>query len=474
MIEKIAQKIDQKWDEEIQKAIEDFVRIPALSIAFDQNWEKNGWLDQAVDYAQSWAQGLDIPGIKLQKIKLKGASPCLFAEIPGTGKKANDKTVFFYGHLDKQPPSLGWDENKSAWNPVVENGCLYGRGSADDGYAWFCSLSAIKALDAEGIDRPRCVALFETAEESGSQNYEQYLEMIQKKLGDIGLVVVLDSSCGDYDRLWITQSLRGMVSGELKVKVLKHGVHSGEAGGYVPSSFMIIRQLLDRIEDSKTGKILGNSFQVSVPKEVQEETQKNSHILGCYIDQSYPWNASTKRMIDKMDEVILNRAWGSSLSVVGCDGIPDVESAGNVLRPYTTLKLSLRLPPTADAKLAAKSLSDTLTANAPFGAEVSFDKVGFGSGFYAERKSDWLADAIRESSEKLWNNPPVYFGIGASIPLLSMFQKIWPQASFVVAGVLGPKSNAHGPNECLNIAYAKKLTTSVAHIVACMPVDADQ
>lgn len=471
MLDKIFDNVCSHWDSRVQAAIEDFVRIPALSINFDENWEKNGVLSDALKFAQQWAETLDFEGITFETLKADGMPPCLFADIPGTGSKADGKTVFLYGHLDKQPPNVGWDENKSAWEPVVENGRLYGRGAADDGYSWFCSLAAVKALDELGIDRPRCVALFETAEESGSEHYEAYLESVKDRLGDVGLVLVLDSSCGDYDRLWLTQSLRGFVLGELEVGVLEHGVHSGEAGGLVPSSFMIARQLLDRIEDSRNGKVIGGAFNTDIPEAVVEQTRDVVNVLGNGLNDAYPWRGGTSSLNADPLENMLSRNWKPSLSVIGCSGIPDCQSAGNVLRPYTTLKLSMRIPPTVNAENAIEALGKVLTENAPFGADVKFRPQSAGNGFFAPLPPAWLEKAYRESSNKFWNADPAYMGIGASIPLLGYFAETWPGAAFMVSGVLGPESNAHGPNEFLELTFAKRLTASVADVIGSMPTE---
>jgi acetylornithine deacetylase/succinyl-diaminopimelate desuccinylase-like protein len=93
----------------------------------------------------------------------------IFFEIPATAAAVRSTdTVLLYGHLDKQPEFNGWRNDLGPWTPKYENGLLYGRGGADDGYAVYAAITAIEALDAQGIPRPRCVGLIETCEESGS------------------------------------------------------------------------------------------------------------------------------------------------------------------------------------------------------------------------------------------------------------------------------------------------------------------
>lgn len=219
MLKKIYNKVTHEWDTSVEEALKSFIRLPALSPDFDKKWEENGVLLKALEDAQAWAEKQGIKGLRCEIIKDDGFTPCLFVEVDATSDKKFERSVFFYGHLDKQPPNEGWDPDKSAWEPVIQNGRLYGRGAVDDGYAFYTSLAAVKALQTLGIPHPRCVGLFETCEESSSRHYESYLKEAEQKLGDIGLVIALDSCCGDYDRLWVTSSLRGMLGARLKFEL---------------------------------------------------------------------------------------------------------------------------------------------------------------------------------------------------------------------------------------------------------------
>ena len=326
----------------------------------------------------------------------------------------------------------------------------------------------MKALQELNISHPRCVGLFETCEESGSAHYETYLKHVEEQLGAIGLVVALDSSCGDYDRLWITNSLRGMIGGAIKVEVLKEGVHSGEVSGIVPSSFMILRSLLDRVEDSKKGKVIGIPFHTVLTSDILKQSKKIAKILGDKAWEQFPWAGETSPLCNEPMECILRRNWEPALTVTGADGIPSVENGGNVLRPWTKIKIGMRLPPNVEASLASQAFKDVVTAHPPFNAKVDYEPVVMSNGWVAKEPKKWLKKSFKKASKSLWGNDFCYLGMGASIPLLNVFSREWPSAEFVVAGVLGPKSNAHGPNEFLHIDYAQKLTASVAYIIAKM------
>jgi len=466
------------WDSEVVPALVDYIGVPAKSPMFDPDWAKNGHIDRVVRDAAAWVEGKKAAGLKLEVVRLEGRTPVIFFEVPGT-KPGCDDTVVFYGHLDKQPEFNGWRSDLGPWTPKIEDGKLYGRGGADDGYAIYAAVTSILALDAQGLPRPRCVGLIETCEESGSGDLPVYLDALRARLGRVSLVVCLDSGAGNYDQLWLTTSLRGNVTGTLKVEILSEGIHSGDASGLVPSSFRILRQVLDRLEDSRTGRLLPASFHCHVPGSRLDQTRATAAILGDEVWKRMPWvcgadgSPALPTTTDPV-EGLLNRTWRPTLSVTGVDGIPQLTSAGNVLRPYTAFKLSLRLPPLVDGHEAAVALKTLLEDNAPYNAKVTFEPDGragaWGStGWNAPELSSWLEAALNAASKSHFGAPVGYIGQGGTIPLMSMLQKGFPAAQMVVCGVLGPKSNAHGPNEFLHIDYGKRLTAAVAQVIAAHP-----
>jgi acetylornithine deacetylase/succinyl-diaminopimelate desuccinylase-like protein len=474
----LAAYADAAWDERIVPALMNYIEVPAKSPMFDAAWAEHGLLDRVTRDAAAWVESRKVAGLKLEVVRLEGRTPLIFFDIPATKADAQD-TVLLYGHLDKQPEFNGWRRDLGPWTPKYENGLLYGRGGADDGYAVYAAISAIEALDQQGTPRPRCVGLIETCEESGSPDLPAYLEALKGRLGNVGLVVCLDSGAGNYDQLWLTTSLRGMVSGVLKVEILSEGVHSGDASGVVPSSFRILRQVLDRLEDSKTGTLLPQSFHCEIPASRQAQVQATAAILKDEVWKRFPWacgadgGATLPTTTDPV-QALLNRTWRPTLSVTGVEGFPDLGNAGNVLRPYTAFKLSLRLPPLVDGNEASLKLKALLEDNAPYNAKVTFQADGRAgalgaTGWNAPELSSWLETALNDASMAHWGAPLGYIGQGGTIPLMSMLQKGFPKAQMMVCGVLGPKSNAHGPNEFLHVPYGKKLTAAVAQVIAACP-----
>ena len=469
---------DRLWDDEIVPALKRYIEVPAKSPMFDPEWASHGYVDRVVRDAAAWVEGKKLPGLRLEVVRLEGRTPVILFEVPAT-KAGSTDTVLLYGHLDKQPEFNGWRSDLGPWTPKYEDGKLYGRGGADDGYAVYASLAAIMALDAQGIPRPRCVGLIESCEESGSFDLPHYLEALKPRLGNVSLVVCLDSGAGNYDQLWLTTSLRGMVSGVLKVEILTEGVHSGDASGLVPSSFRIMRQVLDRLEDSKTGALLPESFHCEIPATRVKEAQASAAILKEEVYKRFPWACGADGALalpttTDPAQALLNRTWRPTLSVTGVDGFPELGSAGNVLRPYTAFKLSLRLPPLVDGHEASMKLKQLLEDNAPYNARVTFHPDGRAgqlgaTGWSAPELAPWLHDALNAASTAQFGAPVGFIGQGGTIPLMSMLAKGFPKAQMMVCGVLGPKSNAHGPNEFLHVPYGKKLTASVAQVMAACP-----
>jgi acetylornithine deacetylase/succinyl-diaminopimelate desuccinylase-like protein len=478
--------VSQQWDNDLVPRITDYIRVPAKSPMFDASWATHGYLAQVIKSAEAWAQSQRerspaLAQMKLEIVSIDGKTPCIFFDVPATGGLSGDKTVLFYGHLDKQPEMTGWREDLGPWQPKLEDGKLYGRGSADDGYAIYAALTVIAAIDMQGATRPRCVGLIETCEESGSPDLPHYLNLLSPRLGDVKLVAGLDSGCGNYDQLWVTTSLRGLAGGVLTVEILDEGVHSGNASGIVPSSFRIARKLLNRLDDVDTGRVLIPELHADIPQERVEQAKAAGNILGDQVWQQFPWvscdhtpggtpvpigfaQPTTKDPV----EAILNRTWRPALSVVGASGIPGVEMAGNVLRPKTSLKLSLRLPPTVDGEAASRKLKQVLEADPPYNARVSFHDERGATGWNAPVTAPWLAALADRASMSAYGKPSAWMGEGGTIPFMNMLGEKFPLAQFLITGVLGPKSNAHGPNEFLHVDYAKKITVAVAQIVAGM------
>lgn len=453
--------VNEFWDKSILPTLQDYIRIPNKSPLFDSEWKKNGYMDKAIALLSSWCKDHAIDGMKLDIIEIENRTPIIFLEILGS----TEDTILLYGHLDKQPEMTGWDSDLGPWKPVIKGDRLYGRGSADDGYALFASLAAIKSLKSQNLPHARCIILIEACEESGSKDLPYYIEALEKRIGNPSLVICLDSGCGNYDQLWITTSLRGVIGGVLNIEVLKQGVHSGSGSGIVPSCFMVLRQLLNRIEDETNGAILLKDLFVEIPEQRVQQAKLTANVLKQDV-HSYPFSANVKPILENLSELLLNRTWRPALSVTGADGLPKPENAGNVTIPWIKIKLSMRIPPTCDSKSALELLKSTLENNPPFGAKVSFDIKEASSGWNAPLENEWLTTACKNASTNYFGKDAVYMGEGGSIPFMGMLGKKFPKAQFLITGVLGPESNAHGPNEFLHIPTGKKLTCCIAEVIS--------
>jgi len=463
--DQLLKTVNSFWDHHITPTLTEYIKIPNKSPSFDPNWEKNGFMKEVLDLAVDWTNEHKPKKSKLYVKQSKRRTPVLLVDIPGE----LDGNILMYGHLDKQPEMEGWQEGKGPWIPVLENGKLYGRGGADDGYALFASICAVNSLLEQNIKLPRILILIEFCEESGSPDLPHYMNLCSDLIGSPDLVVCLDSGAGDYKRFWTTTSLRGLIGASLRVDVLTEGVHSGGASGHVPSSFRIARQLLSRIEDQDTGEVLLDELKTDIPNYRLNETEKFVSILGNEVVEEFPWKENMKPSSEDNVEGVLRRTWRPALSVVGADGLPPSANAGNVLRPYTKLQLSMRIPPMVDPIKAQKALRKVITENPPYQSKITLDFEEGAWGWNAPETEGWLSSAMEKYSKIFYGESSCSLCEGGTIPFMAMLGEQFPKAQFVITGVLGPGSNAHGPNEFLHIPYAKKLTACVASILSDFP-----
>lgn len=453
--------INTVWDDSVLSTLMSYIEIPNKSPMFDPHWQQHGHMEKAVALLAAWVEQHRPHHATIDVLTSPGKTPCLVIDVPGNV----DETVLLYGHLDKQPEMSGWAHGLGPWQPVLKDNRLYGRGGADDGYALFASVLAINALQQQAIPHARCIILIEASEESGSVDLPYYMDRLAPEIGEPSLIVCLDSGAGNYEQLWMTTSLRGNIVGELTVEVLSEGVHSGNASGIVPDSFRIARQLLNRIEDENSGQLLLPSLQVTIPPSRITQARHCADVLGEGVKAAFPFQLGAKAMAEDACQLILNRTWRGALTVTGASGLPALEDAGNVLRPKTTLKLSIRTPPTCDTQRAYQALESALLASPPYQAKVTFKGTGCSQGWHAPELKPWLENACQQASKALFGKAAMYMGEGGTIPFMSMLGQRFPNAQFMITGVLGPHSNAHGPNEFLDIEMAKKLTACVAVVL---------
>jgi acetylornithine deacetylase/succinyl-diaminopimelate desuccinylase-like protein len=461
-LQALRQFIEQVWQKSIVERLQAYVRIPNKSPAFDPDWERHGYMDQAIELMAEWCRAQPLPRMGVEVRRLKGLTPLLLVDVPGELPEC----VLLYGHLDKQPEFTGWLPGLGPWEPVIRDGKLYGRGGADDGYAVFSSLTAIAALKAQGVALPRCVLMIEATEESGSIHLPAHLDALGARIGEPSLVVCLDAECGNYEQLWTTTSLRGNLVGKLQVRVLTEGAHSGLASGIAPTPFRILEQLIARIENPITGELTLDELHAVIPKDRRAQIGAAAKVLGAHFLDKIPVAPGVKPVSADSVELLINNTWRPSLAVTGADGLPPLSAAGNVLLPEISLKLSLRLPPSVDPASASRAVQDVLQKNPPYSAQVSFNPESSSGGWNAPEFAPWFEQSMQRASRHVFGRDAVSLGGGGTIPFLRMLGERFPQTQFFVTGVLGPHSNAHGPNEFLHIHYATRLTECVSIVLA--------
>src|SRR3954471_24396175 len=454
------QSSERIWEQEIVPALHEYIRIPNKSPAYEPKWQ--GKKDRAGGLVGGWGRQQPGAGLKLEVVRLPERTPVILMEIPGEG----EDTVLLYGHLDKQPEMSGWRQGLSPWAPVREGDKLYGRGGADDGYSSFASLAALRLVQEQKVPHARCVVLIEACEESGSTALPAYIEHLAARTGKPPLGVCPDSGCGNCEQLWMATSLRGLIAGNLRVEILSEGVHSGDASGIVPSSFRILRQLLSRIDDETTGRVKIDALHVQIPAERLKQARLTADVLGDEVSNKFPFVQGARPSVTDRIEMIVNRSWRPALSITGIEGLPPLGSAGNVLPPHPARKILLRIPPRVDPVKATQLVKETLEKDPPHGARVTFEGEKSSTGWDAPPVAQWLSSAVDRASRTYFGNPPMAFGEGGSIPFMGMLGEKFPQAQFLITGVLGPGSNAHGPNEFIHIPTGVRLTACVASVIA--------
>ena len=460
----LREAVEKSWAEDVLESLSGLVAIPAVSPAYDADWERHGHLRAATEHVRAWAESVALPGVQAEIVSLAGRAPLLVVEVPATANASAEGTVLMYGHLDKQPPLGDWGPGLDPWTPVRRDGRLYGRGAVDDGYSGYAALTALAGLREAGGEHARTVVFLETGEESGSPDLPAYLDHLADRLGRVSLVVCLDAGGRDYERLWLTASLRGVIQATVTVRIMETSVHSGLGGGLVPSSFRIMRELLDRIEDSTTGEVRVPEMNGPVPAERRAAAAE----LVALEPGAAGWLPLVPGMRPASDddvELVLNNTWRPTLEVVGAAGLPDPAVAGAVLRASTSLRLSFRTPPSVDAPATADALVRILTTDVPFGAQVEVTDLMTMNGWRSPELAPWLSAALDRVGEQVFGRPWGSIGIGGGIPFMELLGRRFPQAQFVVTGALGRDSNMHVPDEWLNIAFAQQVTEAVAHVL---------
>lgn len=442
------------------EGLKSFIRVPNVSPGYDPEFFTNGLIIKAIDTVKAWIEAQGIAGLTTTLFAEPGCEPLLLVEIPGTAAPGAP-VVLAYGHLDKMPPldAPGWSAGLFAYDPVIRDGKVYGRGTNDDGYNCFLVITALKYLQSKGLAYPKVTLILETGEESGDTEIQQYLERLRPKIGDVDLILVLDGEAQDYQTFWGCTSLRGIVNGVLDISHLATPCHSGMATGLVPSTFRIARILLSRIEDAATGEVLlREAHAPEIPATRIEQCRLIAAQLG---DRSHaivsPLPGAELLSKDNA-ELLLAKAWKPGLAVTGCDGIPSVGDGSNVMRTRTALKLSLRLPPGVNAEVTAAALKRVLEADPPYGAKVTYTAVSAGNGWKGPDLSGKIDVAMREATRAVFGGVPLYYGEGGSIPLCNKFQELWPDAQLLVSGCAGTDSNPHGYDESLNLEYTGKFS----------------
>ena len=462
--------VDKQFTLNILPNLMNFIRIPNLSPLFDPNWKTNGYLFKAANLIVSYAKSLNIKNAEINLLQDSGHTPMVFIEIPASRKNDN-RTVIFYGHYDKQPYGTGWDKDKSPTNPVIVDGRLYGRGSADDGYASFSILTAIKTCQEFNCLMPRICCLFEGAEESTDADLKYYFDKLIPILGDnVVAFIPLDSGCPDYDRLWMANSLRGIVDIDVNIQTLDQESHYGpEASGIIAENLFLMRKIYDGLVDSTNGEFKLEEFKIAedkIPAIVMEQMQKEIEIVGDNFIKNIPLYEGVSPLKTDVKELMINNRWKPSCFILGIDNCPKTEDRGFGVSSGINVRMSIRIPPTVDKNKAIEALKKALSDNIYFGAQVKLGYLDYGEGVLLANMSNKVKNILNKASLEFFGNESVFTGVGGSIPFIGYFQSKYPNTDIICTGIVGSDSHEHGPNENLNIEACKKMVCVLCYFLS--------
>ena len=436
-----------------------FIRIPNLSPAYDYHWSTNGLLLQAANLIISYARSLDLKNAKIELIQDQGYTPLIFIEIPAS-RPNDDRTVLLYAHFDKQPHGTGWDDDKGPTKPVIINNRLYGRGSADDGYASFAILTAIQTCQQHNCPLPRICILFEGAEESTDAHLTYYFNKLMPILGkNLISFIPLDAGCSDYDRLWTANSLRGSLKFDLNIQTLFNDCKYGpEASGRVAENLFLLRKVEEGIMDTSTGQVKIQEFFVKeIPKNIEEEMEKEIQILGDKFLDNIPLYNGVSPLSNDIKELMINNRWKPTCTILGIDNCPKSEDNGFGVNKSIKVRIGMRTPPGIDIQKAINVLKEKINNSIFFGAKISVENISIAEGWYMTTFAEKTKNILNQASLTYFGNELIFKGVGASLPFITYFQKNYPNTDIICTGILGPDSNEHGPNENLNIDACKKM-----------------
>jgi acetylornithine deacetylase/succinyl-diaminopimelate desuccinylase-like protein len=392
--EATAAYVEKWWADWYVKGLCEFIEIPNLSPMFDAEFYTNGTTQAAAKHVDDYINKLEIKGITKHSFTPEGKPPMYVYVVEANG---NDKNVMCYGHLDKQPWMMPWREGLGPTKAVIEGDFLYGRGGADDGYAPFSCALAIKNLQVQGLPHPRFALVLETEEESGSPNLLELLALSKEAIGTPDIMFCMDSGAFNWDQLWMTSSLRGIICLDVQIDCAHGGYHSGEVGGIVPETMRIMRHLLDRIDDSKTGMCC-EALNCEIPERFKTEAKFMAELSGPEMYKKYHVCEGVDCMHEEgIDQMYLNNTWRANMAITGAAGLPAIQTAGNVCRPSTSMRLSIRLPPKVNPDDAYAAVTKLLTTDVPYNAKVICTSQGKGQGWCMGELSPWLTEGIMKA-----------------------------------------------------------------------------
>ena len=445
-----------------------FIRIPNTSPEFDPDWDKNNLLLKASKLIITFIKTLQLKNTEITLLKDENHTPFILTETKSSKEKEKN-TILFYAHIDKQPNCEGWDKGKSATNPIIENGRLYGRGSIDDGYAIYSILTAIKYCQDNNLFTNRIICIFECSEESSSDDLNYYFDKLIPFFGnDISLFCCVDLTCLDYKKMWIVNCIRGVMDFDVKIYTLNNDIYSNFTKGVFPDNFMIFRKLCDLLRNEK-GEFLIPELIISedkIPKDRKKELEEASKEIGIDFIKVLPLYNNTKPMKDDIYKLLLNNIWKVSMIIKGIDGIPDKKYEGNILSKGLKARIQMRIPPLLNGKKAFEAIKKKFIENTPFNSKVEVEMIGIDDGWNDKNFSERSKNVFNYVSKIGFGNDVGFKFDGGSVPFIQYFENKYPKSQIANLGIRGYECNEHGPNESIDLDACKKFIAALVILMS--------
>ena len=432
-------RIDQEKESYLEE-LKEYLRIPSVSTDPQHK-------DDVVRCSEFVVEKLKSAGLDAESIETEG-NPLAFGEWNGADGRP---TILFYGHYDVQPadPIEEWDS--PPFEPTVTGDCLVARGATDDKGQSFTHIKAVAAmLEERGELAVNVKFILEGEEEIGGESLERFVREDAGQRLSCDAVVISDTSMFAPGQPSLLYGLRGLAYIQLKVTGPNRDLHSGTFGGAVANPANALCQIIAKLQDPETGRILIPGFYDDVRP--LEEWEREEFAKLPFDEVAYKAELGLQELFGESGCSTLERMWARpTCDVNGIFGGYQGEGAKTVLPGWAGAKISMRLVPDQDPGRIAQLFADYVREIALPGVTVEATAIHGAQPVLMDVQGP-IADAAKAAQEEIFGNHPVLIREGGSIPIVASFTEVLEVPALLVGFGL-PDDRLHAPNEKFNISH---------------------